>query len=705
MTTSPSIPALDIADAIERLDHRLVLTGYHQQYCDDSLKPLRGFVRSNFNPLVYHSAVRAYEKAQLEPLSAERKGILLGSLFTDAITEEESMKDLVQGKRLSPIMFPQSVPNAIVSVIAKQLEIHGPMSCVSVSRNSIFQLLDQASIWLDDDDVDVVLITFCDVSTLRTRRWVSEHAASESADTDDKQVFTDSAISFVLETKTHAFSRNAKVHSSVKDLYINCNELPVLYAHNNWNPVANPLPRLLKHLSKLPVVIGGGKVLSGTQLMEQVSVKRERLIKNNVSDCRVAIALPDSFSLLEWVLACWSLDNCVLLMDPRLTESEIKQQLDAFNPNVKIAIKENNAVAAPLNTFVSEIETTVSHFKTAGAHRLSGPELAQFSSGSSGTPKLVIRSWASLCEEWQQYQFEPGSPDRLSQVLCLVPMSHSYGLLTATLHTILRGGCVIFPERIHPGSIVDTLLQEKISHLYAVPFHYQLIFHELKNRRHALQHTPILLSSGGRLKPELHYRYQHDLQLAIGEQYGMSEMGYIAVDFYGKTPGSCGRIAAHHRYQLSKEGELHFFMSNTPYTHTQENWRSTNKNEDCGILNTQDIVNFDSMGNIQIVGRSNDQVSIGGLKVVLAEIENTVIEHEAIQACCIVAHEHPVLDIWLQAFIVTEMRQSNLTNELQEWLKQRLSAYKIPKKFTVVNQIPVSPAGKINKAKLIQVDA
>ncbi|GIQ68871.1 hypothetical protein DUZ99_19320 [Xylanibacillus composti] len=179
-----------------------VIPVVHQQRAGDPLPEIRGFVRSPFNPLVYHSvqqAVRAAGREEGGWPDPARVGIALGSMFVDAVTEEESWHDILQGKKLSPIMFPQSVPSAIIGLLTRELAIHGPMTCLGSSRNNWSIMLDMATDWITSDYADIVVLTACDVPSLRSRAWEEAQGTADG--------WIGGAMTVILERTEHALGR------------------------------------------------------------------------------------------------------------------------------------------------------------------------------------------------------------------------------------------------------------------------------------------------------------------------------------------------------------------------------------------------------------------------------------------------------------------------------------------------------------------
>uniref|UniRef100_A0A4Y8Q6T2 Beta-ketoacyl synthase-like N-terminal domain-containing protein n=2 Tax=Paenibacillus athensensis TaxID=1967502 RepID=A0A4Y8Q6T2_9BACL len=148
----------------------------------------------------------AAEQAALtrESLPTDRRGIMLASMFTDAVTQQETWTDMINGKKISPIMFPQSVPSAIIGFLAKELNIHGPMTCLGGSRNGVKLALQQAADWLIDGDADAVAVTFCDVPSWRAQAWVEQFGGREGAS------FGGGVVTAVLEPAALAAGRGCE---------------------------------------------------------------------------------------------------------------------------------------------------------------------------------------------------------------------------------------------------------------------------------------------------------------------------------------------------------------------------------------------------------------------------------------------------------------------------------------------------------------
>lgn len=453
-----------------------------------------------------------------------------------------------------------------------------------------------------------------------------------------------------------------------------------------------------------PALIFEAHTISYAEMQEKIGHMMLLLNSNQLTGMRMAIDLPDSFTLIQWTIANWNVGNCVMLLDQRLKPSERAWRVADYAPDM--IMTSLTSTAGGIQPFQPEVPVQIQDYNIERRYETDGKQetdkddpmlLVMYSSGSTGIPKRIIRSASSIQAELSQYSGEPHAPEAGSRVLCLAPLTHAYGLLSACLHTLYAGGTVYIPPVLRPLELARLIEAHAITHVFGVQFHYQLLE---KAWRHADPPVkpPICVCSGGPLSHELADRYRR-LGIRLTEQYGMSEVGYIAVDFTGRASGSVGPIADHHRWRIDDEGQLVLELPRNPYGTSQANWISTDEG---GLLETQDLVSLDELHHLTVIGRMNRQVSIGGLKVNLEEIELQLNGHPHIAQCCVVDNAHPVYGTYLEAFIVWNHRGEVPIPELKNWLAAMIADYKIPRMIHVVPDIPTSPSGKILRGELMK---
>ena len=111
------------------------------------------------------------------------------------------------------------------------------------------------------------------------------------------------------------------------------------------------------------------------------------------------------------------------------------------------------------------------------------------------------------------------------------------------------------------------------------------------------------------------------------------------------------------------------------------------------IYKSGDLVKYQADGNIEYLGRIDDQISIRGFRIELGEVENSILSYPSIQKCVVVASNQQLV-----AYIVGE------TKELKTYLKEKLPSYMIPSYFIELEKLPLTPNGKVDKKALPNPD-
>lgn len=123
------------------------------------------------------------------------------------------------------------------------------------------------------------------------------------------------------------------------------------------------------------------------------------------------------------------------------------------------------------------------------------------------------------------------------------------------------------------------------------------------------------------------------------------------------------------------------------------------------VYKTGDIARYLPDGNIEFLGRADNQVKIRGFRIELGEIESILNEHPDVQNAAIIVREEIPGEKYLVAYIVSHQKGRNLISELREFLKAKLPAYMVPSSYVILESLPLTPSGKINRQLLPKIDA
>jgi len=118
------------------------------------------------------------------------------------------------------------------------------------------------------------------------------------------------------------------------------------------------------------------------------------------------------------------------------------------------------------------------------------------------------------------------------------------------------------------------------------------------------------------------------------------------------------------------------------------------------LYKTGDLARFLPDGNIEWLGRVDDQVKLRGYRIELGEIESVLGEHRSVQASAVVAREDSAGEACLAAYVVRRGRHSPTTEELRAFLKKKLPEYMVPARFEFLKALPLTPNGKVDRRAL-----
>jgi fatty-acyl-CoA synthase len=117
-------------------------------------------------------------------------------------------------------------------------------------------------------------------------------------------------------------------------------------------------------------------------------------------------------------------------------------------------------------------------------------------------------------------------------------------------------------------------------------------------------------------------------------------------------------------------------------------------------LRTGDLGVRDADGFFKMVDRLKRMINASGFKVWPTEVEGVLFGHEAVRACCVVASPDLYRGETVKAFVQLSAGKSATADELTEWLRPRLAAFKLPRSFTFVDELPLTASHKIDWRQL-----
>ena len=119
-----------------------------------------------------------------------------------------------------------------------------------------------------------------------------------------------------------------------------------------------------------------------------------------------------------------------------------------------------------------------------------------------------------------------------------------------------------------------------------------------------------------------------------------------------------------------------------------------------GFLHTGDLATMDERGYVRIVGRLKDMLIVGGFNVYPAEVENTLLAHDAIGRVAVIGVPDERMGEVAMAYVVPAPGRELDPDAIIAWARERLANYKVPRHVVAIAELPINAAGKVVKDEL-----
>ncbi|MFL5848238.1 MAG: benzoate-CoA ligase family protein [Solirubrobacteraceae bacterium] len=337
-----------------------------------------------------------------------------------------------------------------------------------------------------------------------------------------------------------------------------------------------------------------------------------------------------------------------------------------------------------------------------------------YSSGSTGRPKGVVHLHHDIPYVCATYAREILAIDEDDVTLSTTKLYHAYGMGNNFSFPYSAGAStVLLPGRPRPDLILEAAQRHRPTLFFSVPTLYNAMLNLPDAGSYDLSSVRRCASAAEPLSPTVLRRWRETFGLDILDGIGSTEMLHIYCSNRPDhiVPGTSGTAVPGYELRLLDEegrdvpegeiGNLHVRgdSAHAFYWHQHDKTKATVKGD---WFFTGDRYRRDEAGGYVYEGRADDMIKVGGLWVSPIEVENTLAEHPlVIEAAAIGIREEDTTRV--KAYLVCrehDREQESLTEELQQWCKDRLRRYEYPHYFAFVEELPKTLTGKIQRYKL-----
>jgi oxalate---CoA ligase len=341
--------------------------------------------------------------------------------------------------------------------------------------------------------------------------------------------------------------------------------------------------------------------------------------------------------------------------------------------------------------------------------------LVLHTSGSTGRPKRVpIRHRnlaASAANIVNHYGLAP-----TDVALCAMPLFHVHGLVASTISTFLSGGAVVVPSKFNPLSFWRTVRDCRVTWYSAVPTIHQLLLARAGNERpQGSEGLRFIRSCSAALPPEMMAKMEQTFGAPVLEAYGMTEASHQMASNpqppASRKPGSVGpgtgvKIGIMDDLgNLLAQGDRGEVVIQGPNVVDgyENNPEANAKSFTKGWFRTGDQGFLDADGYLTLTGRIKELINRGGEKIAPREIDELLLTHPAVAEAVAFGFPHKTWGEEVAAAVV--LREPQEESAILSFCKEHLADFKCPKKVFIVEAIPRTATGKIQRgavAKALQ---
>jgi len=514
--------------------------------------------------------------------------------------------------------------------------------------------------------------------------------------------------------------------------------------------------RVAEETPDRPAVTGPDRALSYGELAESSrSIAAGLRALGLGPDDLVTVQVPNCVEFVELFLACSRIGVAPALVLPRHREQELRHILGLTDSRAVVTVSDRydlgfdyaglvDDVAGDYGPLDHRIAVTadgsdppagwedLDGLRSDGAGAVDGnetaaepaavevnpcnPGLLMLSGGTSGLPKAIPRTHNDYVYLWEHIAAAMGVEPDWSLVAGL-PVPHSFAFGYVMGAGLWAGAEVVVEPTLKPGPLVDTIDRVEGDLTTLIP--KQLIDFLEAGADDVLSTLQVVCSGGQKVPPDVTRRVVNRWGVGFCHVFGMGEGAQILtrpddpLDVQAETigrpvgPGDEVRVEGEDGDDLP-QGELGELVVRGPgvFTGYLRNPEANAEDfDDGGWFHTGDVVAERADGNYEVYGRLDDTINRAGETIYAPAIEDTLVEHPAVEKAGVVGVPDPALGERVGAAVELADGATGLTvEEVQDFFEERgLAVYLRPERLAILGELPETQVGKIDRNELARL--
>jgi benzoate-CoA ligase family protein len=432
---------------------------------------------------------------------------------------------------------------------------------------------------------------------------------------------------------------------------------------------------------------------------------------------RVILSLPDGAEYAAALFGILKVGAVAVMVNPGLPPDGLGAMVELARARVAVVA---SGAAPPVRHLVVVAEGDGPHLdcsptlEAAATHR-DDPAIWLFSGGTTGRPKAAVQTHGSFANTTELYAQRAMGWNEDDVTLSVPKLYFGYATGSNLFFPLSVGGsCALFPEHPTAEVLFDRIGRHRPTILINTPKMVAAMIDLARSPHGAgadLSSLRFATSAGEALPPSLYARWKETFGVELYDGLGTAEMWHVFVSNQpgAVRPGSLGRVVPGFELAVRDaegrdvpDGEVGRLWVRGD-SRALGYWQDTLQSHDAfrgPWYAGGDLVRRDEDGFVHYVGRGDDALKVGGKWLLPAEVEDCLLTHDAVKEAAVVGVPDRSGLTRPVAFVVASGPPAGLDAELQQHCLAHLDAYKHPRKVFLVDDLPRTHLGKVDRGAL-----
>ncbi len=349
---------------------------------------------------------------------------------------------------------------------------------------------------------------------------------------------------------------------------------------------------------------------------------------------------------------------------------------------------------------------------TSISFRRKDPAVIIYTSDNTGLPKGAVLThhniYSNAMTFAQMYKMSP--QDR---ALMVSPVYHVAAQTCVMNNAMVSGSTLVIHDGwAGPEAVLETIDKEKITFFFGPPTMYSFLVGYPNPDKYDVSSLRVAFSGGASLSPEIFKGFAEKYKVEIVEGYGLSETSPVVTSNPMEGPKKLGSIGKpipgievdifDYEGREVPKGQVGEIVVRGPnvmagYFNKEDDTRWAMRN---GWFHTGDLAYMDEEGYLFIVDRKKDTIIRGGVNINPREVEEVLSSHPCVYDTAVVGVPDAVMGEEIMTFVMLREDEELKAEELQDYCRDNLAKYKIPRYIRFVENLPKTTSGKLMRKEI-----